>query len=367
MTTKSARSRKNRRDSRFWDDQRRNSQSLGCSRCADIALCGGLHTASSAFDCTTYCCGQPATCTIVCPRSSRFVDRVAEVLGFDLQKLDPVRAIPFPSLPSSVPLVYAKGRRLRPFQPTFAGVSLYQLVTRKGDVRFEHRADLLEYYGLHSSTRIVASGTEKDPPLERWWQLSSRRLGLLAQLVEIGVEAATAPNFSVFSDVPRWDNFHAMKRIAICWREMLEAGLPCALHVNARSPRDWERWTEFVRSHDEIDAIAYELATGAATRLSYHVDELRNLADRASRPLKLILRGGISQLSRLRMSYKEVSIIDTSTYMRTVNRKVAVVRESGPLAWINSPERPVVDLSALMENNHQAMLRVTAEASKRVP
>ena len=360
-----ARARKNRRDSRFWDDQSRNARCLGCSRCTDLDLCGGLYTASGAFDCTTYCCGQPKTCTDVCPRNPQFVDRVAEVLGFDLQQLDPVRAVPFPTLPSSVPLVYAKGRRLRPFKPTFAAVSLHQLVNRSTSAaKFASRAQLLEYFGLDESARIIASGTEKDPPLERWWQLSSGRREIIGQLLDIGVEAATAPNFSVFSDVPRWDNFHAMKRIAICWREILEAGVSCALHVNARSQRDWERWTAFVSSHGEVDAISYEFATGAATRLSYHIDELRHLADRVGRPLKLIVRGGLSELGKLRSSYDQVTVLDTTTYMRTVNRRVAVVRENAPLAWTASPERPDVDLSAFMEHNHKAMLRFTAATRK---
>lgn len=356
-----ARVRKNRRDGRYWDDHLRNAPSLGCSRCAELALCGGLHTASSAFDCISYCCGIPDACTIVCPRNSSFVDRVREVWGFGLVDLERVHGVPFPSLPSSVPLIYARGARQLPFNPGIAGLALHQLIDRKqAKGKFESRVDLANYFGLDVSTRIVASGTAKDPPLERWWAMGTRRREILTHLVELGIIALTAPNFSVFSDVPRWDNFHAMKRIAICWREMLEVGLPAALHVNARAQRDWERWTAFVQSREEVDAIAYEFATGAATRITYHIDELRQLADRVNRPLKLVVRGALSELPKLRRSFAEVTMMDSSTYMRTVNRKFGIVRDNGVPSWKDAPNRPDVDLDLLIEHNHLTMLRAAA-------
>lgn len=359
------RTRKHRRDGRYWEDPRRNAASIGCSRCAELGICGGLHTGSSAFDCTSYCCGIPDKCTAVCPRNRSFVDRIREVSGFDLEQLERIRGTGFPSLPSSVPLIYAKGRRQTLFNPGFAGVSLYQLFDRKARVvRFESRQELASYFGLHASTRILASGTAKDPPLERWWELGSRRREILSQLLDLGIIAATTPNFSVFSDVPRWDNLHAMKRIAICWREMLDVGVPTAIHVNARAHRDWERWTAFVRSREEVDAIAYEFATGAATRLSYHVDELRHLADRVNRPLKLVVRGALSELPKLRESYAEVTMFDSTTYMRTVNRKFGVFRENGSPSWKDAPNRPSVDLDALIEHNHLTMLRAATPRSR---
>jgi hypothetical protein len=363
MTT-AGRSRKNRRDGRYWDDPHRNASSLGCFRCTDRPVCGGLHTASSAFDCTSYCCGTPHSCTVVCPLNPDFVDRAREVSGFDLETLERVRAVRFPALPSSVPLIYSRGKREMPFNPEVAAVSLYLLFSRRdGGGKFKSHAELATFFGLDTSTRIIASGTAKDPPIERWWEMGSRRREILTQLLDLGIIAATAPNFSVFSDVPRWDNLYAMKRIAICWREMLDVGLPAALHVNARTSRDWARWTAFVQSREEIDALAYEFATGAATRMTYHVDELRHLADRVNRPLKLLVRGALSEFSSLRQSFAEVTMLDSSTYMRTVNRKFGVVRESKPPLWRDAPNRPDVDLDSLIEHNHLTMLRATAPKS----
>jgi hypothetical protein len=283
------------------------------------------------------------------------------VAGFDLYSIEAAQAHRFPDLPSGVPLIYAKGRRVMAFAPRAAAVSLYQLINRRlGQAKFRSRDQLSSYFGLDRSTTIIASGTAKDPPLERWWSLgASKRRTILNELSALGIAAITAPNFSVFNDVPRWDNFHDMKRIRLCWGEILDAGIPAALHVNARAPRDWERWAEFVKARSEVDAIAYEFATGAVGRFSHHVGELCKLADRVSRPLKLVVRGGLSALPRLRQSYASVSMIDSTTYMRSANRKSGIIRESGSLVWVDAQGRPDVDMDSLIEHNYLTMLHAT--------
>jgi hypothetical protein len=207
-------------------------------------------------------------------------------------------------------------------------------------------------------TPIFLTGTAIDKTLERWWSLGERRRDVIASIRSLGILAATTPNYSVFSDVPRWDNFHAMVRIGICWQEMTEAGLPTALHVNARAQSDWRRWTEFVQQRPEITAIAYEFATGAAgpTRMAYHIDELRHLADRVDRALTLVVRGGRMALPALRQSYSQVTMLDSTTYMRTVNRSKGIVGKNGSIAWQAAPGRPNVNLDELLEHNYQTML-----------
>ena len=272
-------SRRLRREARYWDDPNRNTASLGCSRCPELGVCGGLHVRSSAFDCLTYCCGTPNECDIVCPRNSTFVDRVREVGGFDLGNVRRATRLEFPPLPHSIPLVYSRGRRRARFRPAAVGLLLYQLIDRRtGELRFGRRSVLCSYFGIDPATPIVLTGTAMDKTLERWWSLGGQRRAVISNMLSLGIVAATTPNYSVFSDVPRWDNFHAMVRIGISWQEMTEAGLPTALHVNARSQVDWRRWTDFVLQRTEITAIAYEFATGAAgrTRMAYHVDELRH-------------------------------------------------------------------------------------------
>jgi hypothetical protein len=259
-----------------------------------------------------------------------------------------------------VPLIYSRGRRRNRFRPSAVGLLLYQLIDRRtGELRFGDRGALCQYFGIDPATPIILTGTAIDKSLERWWSLGERRRDTIASLRSLGIAAATTPNYSVFSDVPRWDNFHAMARIGICWQEMTEAGLPTALHVNARAQSDWRRWTEFVQQRPEITAISYEFATGAAgpIRMAYHIDELRHLADRVDRPLALVVRGGRTALPALRHSYARVTMLDSTTYMRTVNRSRGTLRENGDIAWQVAPGRPNVNLDDLLEHNYRTMLK----------
>ena len=348
-----------RRAARYWDDSNSNSCSLGCSRCVDLSLCGGLFVRADALDCTTYCCGKGVGCDVVCQRNPAFVEQVWEIGGFSLDSVGRAPVANFPELPHSVPLIYSRGARRAPFFPRAAAASLYQVYDRRTHkLRFATKVALCEYLGLDSRTSIVLTGTATDAPLERWWTLGDRRREVLSLLAGVGFVGITSPNFSLFSDVPRWDNFHSMKRIAICWQEIAAVGLPAALHVNARAPQDWRRWTEFVDSRPEVTAIAYEFATGAAgpIRMAYHVDELRHLADRVRRPLTLLVRGGLSSLDDLRKSFSAVIHLDSTTYMKTANRKIGRHAGGSVVRWSDAPGKPNVCVDQLIEHNHLTML-----------
>jgi hypothetical protein len=83
-----------------------------------------------------------------------------------------------------------------------------------------------------------------------------------------------------FSSQPPWDNLHSMKRIAIVHEESLSEGMPAALHINARTDHNWQRWRDYVADRPEITHIAFEFATGAgrSKRMRRHADHLIPLA-----------------------------------------------------------------------------------------
>lgn len=353
------------RDARHWDDPVNNPLSLGCSNCPDLRTCGGLHVRSDAFDCTSYCCGTPTTCDAVCRLNSHFIHRMWEVSGFDLARVPRLPDSSFPWVPNSVPLVYSRGTRRAPFAPAAVALVLYQLISRRtGTLKFPDLTSICTHFGIQPGTPIVLTGTGDDRPLERWWELGERRLPILRQLAGLGIHAATSPNFSVFSDQPRWDDLHSIKRIAICWQEMAAAGLPSALHVNGRTLRDWQRWTAFVRERPEVSALAYEFATGATglARQADHVRALCELADAVPRPLTIIVRGGFPHLGILAQSFARVALIDSTTHMKTANRFRGLLAENGPLSWLPCEERPLVDIDGLMQHNYLTMANAVARA-----
>jgi hypothetical protein len=142
-------------------------------------------------------------------------------------------------------------------------------------------------------------------------------------LAELSPDLITGPNYSLFLKVPRWDNMHSIKRIAISWCELVSEGVPASLHLNARTDRDWERWTNFVVKRDEVKSVAFEFTTGPACvrRGGWHVEKLATLASAAGRDLQLVVRGGSRHLPTLVRAFSEVVFVDSSPFMKTVHRR----------------------------------------------
>jgi hypothetical protein len=339
--------------------------SLGCAACPDLEICGGLHVPSGVFDCLSECCGQPNDCERVCRRqSTRYVTRVREVRGFDLADIPRGPVLEFSHLPATVPMIYHGSMRSRPFYAPVVALSLYQLVGRlDGKSKFANRDALNRHFQLSPDSQIMVSGTEQDPPLERWWALGSGRRETIKRLLDLGLIGGTSPNFSLFVGVPRWDNLHGMKRIGIAWQELISIGLPTALHLNARTDQDWARWTQFVAERPEVQVLSFEYATGAAwrERMDWHTSKLVKLAAAVSRPVRLVVRGGANKVSELKNSYESVCFIDTASFLKTVKRQKGFV-EDGGLVWRPSPtdlREPLDDL--LCHNYHSVRAKFLAD------
>jgi hypothetical protein len=176
---------------------------------------------------------------------------------------------------------------------------------------------LLSHYRVESDCQLVVTGVDVDQPIENYWR-NPRRDEFLAWLTSIKPALVTAPNFSLFNDVPREENLHAMKRIAICWQEMVSHGVPTALHLNARTDRDWDRWLEFLALYPEVTAVAFEFKTGAATRKRgrYHSEQLIRIAKRLGRPLTLVVRGGFLHLPELARAYQRVVFLSSTPFVK---------------------------------------------------
>ncbi len=339
----------------LWDDAETASESLGCWTCVDRDKCGGAHKDSSFYDCNDYCrCADKASCDLVCRGNpAAFVARVREIGGFDLTTARRAPAVNIDPLPSMVPLIEHASKRQARLNFPIVAISLYSLIDfGKAALKFSNREALADGFGITPQARLVVSGVARDNEIERYWELPNRG-ELLGELHALGIALITPPNFSVLTDVPRTDSLHAMKRIMLAWVEMAEAGLPAALHVNARTERDYQRWGEAIAARPEIQSIAAEFATGAGrgTRIDWHVARLRRLAADVDRPLRLIVRGGARVLESLRQSFDAVTVIDTDAFHKTRCRKQAYFTESGKLNWRGHPTATGELLDALLQHN----------------
>jgi hypothetical protein len=348
-----------RRERQLWHDGQRHTGSLGCMSCPDKTVCGGLQLSRAFFDCLTFCCGNPVKCDAVCRnRPEVFVRRHREVGGFAFDNVPRAPVLLWPSLPALVPVLYHDGGRLAPFKPPAVCLPLYKLIQRRnGTLRYESGAELAKGFAIGESVPVILTGTDRDGPLERWWSLGAQRRTAIRSLRGIGIVLVTTPNYSLFTDQPRWDDLHSMKRIAITHEEFLSEGLPAALHVNARTETDWERWAQHIAARPEITHIAFEFATGSgrAARIEWHAAQLLRLAGTVERPLHLVLRGGLRVLPALAAAFSGITLLETSVFMKTTYRQRALPLGATRLTWQSSPTEASGTIDTLLAENWKAV------------
>jgi hypothetical protein len=325
---------------------------LGCAGCRERPLCGGLAVEANLWSCLSLCCGTPDNCDRVCRNNPGFVARVHEVFGFDLS-LPPAPVLPRRMLPHAVPEIYHSSARVRPFAPGAASVSLYRMFDRRtGDPRHGSHADLCRHFQIAQGTPFILTGIQRDRPLERWWELGRlKRREVIRAARDCGAVLATSPNYSLFLDRPRWDDLHAIKRIAWTHHEFLEAGMPAALHINGRTETDFWRWAEYVVAHPEVHYVSYEFTTGTGrpARRHQHAAWLAGLANDVGRPLHLLVRGGTEVLPQLWSSFSRVTFLDTSAFLKTMMRFRAIKGQT--IGWWLSPTAVGQPLDDLLETN----------------
>lgn len=356
LTPPRIRSRRRRQERRLWSDGKRNSYSLGCARCPDRPTCGGLQIKRAVFDCLDLCCGRPEDCDAVCRRRPEdFVRRVREVGGFAFDNVLRAGALAVPPLPAIAPMIFHGKRRSRLFsEASTVCLSLYQVIARHdGQPRYANKLELANRFRISPHAQLILTGTAVDPPLERWWSLGERRRDAIQALRKLGIALVTTPNFSLFPDQPRWDDLHSMKRIALVHHEFLSSGMPVALHVNARTDRDWERWREYVSKRAEVTHVAFEFRTGAgrAERVGWYTDHLLRLASSVGRPLHLILRGQSKTLPMLARGFSALTFLESSAFNKTRVRQRATMTRNGSIHWHRSPTAKDEPLDGLLAEN----------------
>ena len=350
---------------------------LGCAACADRRICGELHlqdTGSLLLSCMDHCtCPDPAECQMVCPRNAAtFANRFHEVDGWDLNNIPTAQMLAMPHLPNWIPLFQGDltGKRPAGGEP-FVALPLTLALAGAGlAVRGRTTDELVRSYGAKPFHGWVLSGTEGDPAVERVWKLPD--LSRVArQLRQAGVVFATTPNFSLVLDSPRYDNLHAMKRIAWAWYRMTQGGLCTALHLNGRTDHDFVRWAEFVRARPEVKAVAFEFLTGSATRSSadLYVRRLKQFSYDCGRKMPLVIRGHAHLAHELSDAYSQVILLDSAPYMRATKRRKAFLKGNGALGHSFVPTATPRETRALLLHNlkvHRAHAEVPARSARPI-
>jgi len=298
--------------------------SMGCLACPESEMCGGNYSSLGIFDCGILCqCDNPSKCSNVCLRNENFVARIQEIGGFDLNNIPRIQVSAYPKLPLISPVIYHGYRRRELLEVPAVTVPLRKLFRQKtGEIKFQSKKELAESFKFNENAHLIISGSDKDAYIENYW--SHRRIRKLPEmLARLEPALITSPNFSMVLGVVRTDNLYNLKRIGIVWHELASQGINAALHVNARTDWDWERWAIFVKEREEVQSIAFEFATGSAVHEYglYYVKKLIELADYVGRDLQLVIKGGLEHVGCLHDKFPNLVFLDSSSFIKTVYRK----------------------------------------------
>ena len=329
--------------------------SLGCAECPEKILCGGLQVEANLFDCTSFCqCATGEPCPVVCRHDAeKFVATMQETRGFAFDTITRSASLPMPELPFVIPLLYHGSRRQERLKAKAVALKLTDLIDYSTkQLKYKSKTELAEQFKFENDAKLIISGVDQDRYIEPYW---THAYGgkVIDELSKLEPAIITVPNFSLFLHVPRWDNLHNMKRIALCWNELVSKGISASLHLNARTDQDWQRWTDFIGERDEVKSVALEFGTGLARkdRGQWHTEKILTLAAQVGRPLHLVLRGGLRHLRELTAGFSRVSLLESTAFSRTRSRRRLDWQAGGREKWKAVPMGETEYLDELLQFN----------------
>lgn len=332
----------------------------GCVNCKLLKQCGG-HPSPIIFSlgCANYTRDKKYTrMDDMNPNDfDRFVELWDDVGGLVNYSIGPVLSMTATGLPRYVPQL--QGRHLHPPRPLdtkVVALRLFQVVRKQRGggygLKYQTAAEVRAAYCLAADTRIILVGVDEDPPLESFWQ-HHRTHNVCQALGRLGLEV-TIPNYSFFTDVPRFQILRNRKRLLLVAERLSQAGVRVALHINAITKADWAFWIAFLLEHTEVTTVALEFQTGP---LANHAvgqkafDELNELIVRVGRPLHILLVGAARFYAKARERRWQFTIIDSEPFMFAQHRHILEKQKTGNFARRFVPTTPGAPVYHLFEAN----------------
>jgi len=331
---------------------------VDCSRCVTREECGSLPDAG-LFGCFDYCMNEcdHEDCDFTCPNNHRlYSERWIEVRG-----VGPVRlSSPAPKLswPRYLPTIFGPYKRQKVAAAPWVAIPLAKLFRygSAGEIRpVATDPDMLRAcLRLRTDARILATGVDEDRHIERFWY-HHRTAPLAAWLQAMGVETATAPNYSYFAYAPRDHYLWNRKRMLLFVEELGKGGFPVIPHIYAETIFDWEWWARFYRDHPTLGSFTLELQTSDALKdhLPSFLEGVKHFASSVGRPLTPIVVGGRRAISHLAPIFPNMVVTDASAYIKTVRRRVAVPGNANRVKWKSMQTTGPID--SLFDHNVRVM------------
>lgn len=320
-----------------------------CDRCVQVSECGGLTGLDRYEGCFVACrqrgCRGGLGWTCPC-RPAEYIHRMRSVGGmgtFLPPKLLPATA----DLPLFIPTIHHASRREGTLNFPVVAIPLrfvLPLLRKNGDINSLRKA-----FGLGEGVVPILLGVSRDFVLEDYWANRSE-FDWPTRLVQLGFQTATSPNYSFFRDAPEPDIIYNRRRILITSGELSSAGISTILHLNALTTFDWKYWSYLLSQQTGIVYVAKEFQTGlhCCDEGKKAIYELARLQDQVGRELRPVIIGGTQYLEIIARYFKTPTFIESSSFMRTVNRQRAIhVESKSRIRWqqaLTTKEEPLDDL-----------------------
>lgn len=331
---------------------------VACRKCHLFPSCGG--PADDLFQligCVSNCdrCIERG-CDYTCPNNQElYLRRRADVDGLEDFSIPTTLSPDSTGLPQYLPLIYHGYSRAIPLNCDFVALPLFRVLRhldrKTYGCRFRSPQELRQFFKLKPGAKIILVGVAVDRQLEWFW--NKHRLCSVPDLLSpLGCIGVTAPNFSFFSDAPRYHILYNRKRILLSMERLSAAGVAVMPHLNALTDPDWAFWLEFLEDHEEINIVAKEFQTGNRRRApgDWSLGKLIELQQRLGRPLHPLLVGGGRYFQEAKANFATFSIIDSQPFLQTMSRK-RLSETGGRWEFVDNPLPRGTQVDALFENN----------------
>jgi hypothetical protein len=321
----------------------------GCRGCSFLVECGGLDGNLDLFGChratQKVCRENDWTCPDCSP--GEFLRRKAAVEARAKGTGRPMGpSVPLPSYVPNLQHRYGWSGRL-PLE--VVAIPTSKVVggrDRCFGPLFKSAEELRRKFHLGLDTQVLLVSVTADPFLERYWRWA-KESRTAERLAALGIAGITIPNFSFFSDAPRFHHLYNRGRLEACLNELAESAVPVVPHVHALTSGDLAYWRGWLREHAEIRHVCREFQTGNDEE---QIDELARFQDEIGRALHPVVVGGARFAARLRGRFAHYTIVDSKPFMTALHRQRAVERD-GLVDWEPHPTRTPQEVGALLRHN----------------
>jgi len=278
---------------------------LDCTKCPARVRCGGVKNfcgrgqANPDGSCSK-CAGDP----LLQMEAREAV--VQHLGGLEIEWHRPVQHPQLPELPDHLPVLvqaYAD-----PVDIPWVALHGARLFGAGGErLTPKHHRPLREVYRLAPTTRLALEFYIDDRVLEGLWR---NRTLVIEQIRQLEADLVLTPNFSVWVTDMRFGHLVSIRRSAVFYHLLVEAGLPAVPDISfyffEPDGRLWARW---VNDHPEVRAVSLfcggKKIHASKRALRETVDDIA-LFHNAVRPDVAFILGGVHAPDRLN-SYRQAA------------------------------------------------------------